>query len=121
MIKKNYNSRAKKKIRISKKISGTAERPRLAVYRSLNHIYAQLIDDTKRVTITSVSTKSKEVAEKAAEIKGKVGKSALVGEAIAEKAKKLGIESVVFDRAGYKYHGRVKAVAEGARKGGLVF
>lgn len=104
--------------RIRSKIAGTAEKPRLSVFRSNTEIYCQLIDDVNAVTLASASSRSKD-------IKGQKGnkteKSKLVGQAIALKAKELGIENVVFDRGGNLYHGRVKAVAEGAREGGLVF
>ena len=101
---------------IRKKVSGTAERPRLSVFRSNRDIYVQLIDDVTGTTLTSASTKDKDIkAQKAP----KVELSALVGKAIASKAVALGITTAVFDRGGYLYHGRVKAVAEGAREGGL--
>ncbi len=108
-------------MRIRKKVMGTAERPRLAVYRSLNHIYAQLVDDLAGRTILTVSSLDKEVVPKAKSAKGKLEAGKLVGKQIAAKAKERGIERVCFDRGGYLYHGRVKAVAEGAREGGLNF
>lgn len=112
------NARIKIKYRIRKKVSGAAAKPRLSVFRSNSDIYAQLIDDTKGVTIASASSRQKDIqAQKAP----KIEKSKLVGAAIASKAKELGISTVVFDRGGYLYHGRVKAVAEGAREGGLEF
>lgn len=111
-------SAARRKQRTRSKTKGTAKRPRLSVFRSNKHVYAQLIDDARGVTLVSVSD------EKLAESK-KDGKkkdfAQLVGEAIAGKAKRKKIVEVVFDRGSYKYHGRVKAVAEGARKGGLKF
>ncbi|MBC7868496.1 MAG: 50S ribosomal protein L18 [Gloeobacteraceae cyanobacterium ES-bin-316] len=116
----NNKSSARQKIRyrIRKKISGTPGKPRLSVFRSNSEIYAQLIDDTNGATIASASSKQKDIsAQKAA----KTEKSKMVGEAIAKKATELGIKAVVFDRSGYIYHGRVKAVAEGAREGGLDF
>ncbi len=106
--------------RVRKKISGTAERPRLNVYRSLQNIYAQIVDDEKGATLISVSTL-------APELKGKLpsGSNAAaavaVGQLLAEKAQEAGIKQVVFDRAGYVYHGRIKALADAARAGGLVF
>ena len=104
--------------RIRAKVAGTAQKPRLSVFRSNTEIYAQLIDDDNAVTLASASSKDKDItAQKTA----KTEKSKLVGEAIARKAKDLGIESVVFDRGGNLYHGRVKAVADGAREAGLVF
>lgn len=103
-------------------LSGAAQKPRLNVFRSLSHIYAQLIDDTANQgqghTILSVSTVEKEVAEKVKGLK-KVDAAKVVGEIVAKRAKEKGIEEVVFDRGGYRYTGRIAAVAEGARKGGL--
>lgn len=106
--------------RVRKNLSGTSTKPRLNVYRSLNNIYAQLIDDTTATTICSASTLDKEVAEQIAGL-NKVQKAEIVGKVIAERAKAKGISTVVFDRSGYIYIGRVKAVAEGARANGLVF
>ena len=106
------------KNRIKKVISGTAQRPRLAVFRSNNEIYAQIIDDTKGITLVAASSRDKEINT----ISGtKTEKSKLVGELIAKKAKVAGIETISFDRGGYLYHGRVKALAEGAREAGLKF
>ena len=106
--------RFKRHLRVRNKISGTQERPRLVVFRSLKHIYAQLVDDVSRRTIATVSDLGIE--------QGKKGeRAAEVGKLIAERAKTAGITRVVFDRAGYRYHGRIKAVADGARKGGLEF
>ena len=102
------------------KLSGTSEFPRLAVYRSTKHIYAQLIDDEKHVTICSASSVDKDLKEKLAH-GGNIDAAKVVGEAIAKKALKAGIECVVFDRGGNIYHGRVKELAEGAREGGLNF
>jgi large subunit ribosomal protein L18 len=113
--------RLKNKIRIRKKISGTSDRPRVAVFRSLTQIYAQIIDDTKGVTLLSASSLSKDIKDDVQSAKTKIEKSKIVGKFLAEKAKEKGINSVVFDRGGYRYHGRVKAVAEGAREGGLQF
>jgi large subunit ribosomal protein L18 len=106
--------------RVRKKISGTAERPRLCVYRSTNHIYVQIIDDVKGNTICSASTMEKDIAKKTAKL-SKSESAKAVGAAIAEKAKKLGISQVVFDRGGYIYTGRVQALADGAREAGLEF
>jgi large subunit ribosomal protein L18 len=103
------------------KLGGTMSRPRLSVRRSLKHIYAQLIDDTSGKTIAALSTLSPEIREKCGKDGGNVKGSALVGAAIAEAGKRAGITKIVFDRAGYLYHGRVKALAEAARKGGLQF
>ena len=113
--------RLKNKIRVRKKISGTSERPRIAVFRSLNQIYAQVIDDTKSVTLVAASSLSKDIQGQLKEAKSKTEKSKIVGKYLAEKSVEKGISSVVFDRSGYRYHGRVQAVAEGAREGGLKF
>ena len=106
--------------RVRKKVSGTAERPRLSVYRSLNHIYTQLIDDVKGVTLCSASTMEKEIASKVVKMT-KTEAAALVGETIGQRAIKAGIKEIVFDRGGYIYTGRVQAVADAARKTGLIF
>ena len=113
-------SNARRKIRygIRKKISGNATKPRLSVFRSNMEIYAQLINDDNGTTIAAASSKEKDIA---AQKINKIEKSKLVGAAVARKATELGIKTVVFDRGGYIYHGRVKAVAEGAREGGLQF
>ncbi len=110
--------RYRRHLRVRKKVAGSAERPRLVVFRSLKHIYAQLVNDDLGVTLLGV-TDSSEGAE--AEGAGKVAKGKAVGKLIAAKAKAAGITRVVFDRAGYRYHGRVQAVADGAREGGLEF
>jgi len=107
------------RMRIRKKISGTAEKPRIAVFRSNKQIYAQVVDDIKGITILSVSSREKEVAGQTGLKKTEQAK--LVGKSLAEKCKEKGIENVVFDRSGYKYHGRVKSLAEAAREGGLKF
>ena len=119
MIDKNAE-RQRRHARVRKKVTGTAAAPRLNVYRSLNHIYVQLIDDTKGVTLCSASTMEKEVK---AQIKDmtKTDAAKVVGKTAAEKALKLGIKEVVFDRGGYLYTGRVQAVADGAREAGLNF
>ncbi|MFN0081028.1 MAG: 50S ribosomal protein L18 [Ferruginibacter sp.] len=116
----NNKSQARQKIRyrIRKKISGTASTPRLTVFRSNSDIYAQLIDDETGTTIAGASSRQKDITAQKAP---KTEKSKMVGESIARKAVELGIEKVVFDRSGYIYHGRIKAVAEGAREGGLKF
>jgi len=116
----NNKSKARQNIRyrIRKKVSGTAAMPRLSVFRSNSDIYAQLIDDNSGTTIAAASSRQKDIAAQKAP---KSTKSKMVGEAIAKKAVELGVSKVVFDRSGYVYHGRVKAVAEGAREGGLVF
>lgn len=112
--------RAKRRRRVRKKISGTAERPRLNVFRSLKNIYAQIIDDDKGVTLVAASTLSPELKGKLPSSRD-VAAAEAVGRLLAEKAVKAGIRRVVFDRAGYVYHGRVKALAEAARAGGLEF
>ena len=110
--------RYRRHLRVRKKVNGSAERPRLVVYRSLKHIYAQLVDDDKRTTLLGVSDVTEgEKPDK----KGKVGAAHAVGKHLASVAKERGIKKVVFDRAGYLYHGRIKAVADGAREGGLEF
>ena len=111
------NRRAKIKRRIRKKVSGTAQLPRLTVFRSNKQIYAQLIDDSKGVTLASASSYKNKKADKLA----KIEQATVVGKEIAEKGIKAGINSVVFDRNGYLYHGRVKSLADSAREGGLKF
>ncbi|MBE3569035.1 MAG: 50S ribosomal protein L18 [Bacillales bacterium] len=120
MITKPDKNKVRKKrhARVRTKISGTSSRPRLNVYRSNKHIYAQLIDDTKGVTLVSASTLEKDFD---LESTGNVEAAAKVGELIAKKAVEKGITSVVFDRGGYLYHGRVKALADAARENGLQF
>jgi large subunit ribosomal protein L18 len=107
------------RMRIRKKISGTAKIPRLAVFRSNKQIYVQVVDDLNKVTILSASSKEKEIAGKTG-IK-KTEQAKIVGKLLASKCKEKGIENVVFDRSGYKYHGRVKSLADAAREGGLKF
>jgi large subunit ribosomal protein L18 len=106
------------KYTIRKKISGTAQKPRLSVFRSNTEIYVQMIDDVNGVTLTSASSRDKDIA---AQKVNKSEKSKLVGLAVAQKAISLGLTTCVFDRGGFLYHGRVKAVADGAREGGLQF
>ena len=118
---KKKTSRDRAKIKIRKKIFGTPEKPRLSVYRSLDNIYAQIIDDSAGKTLVSGSTLSKDIAEELKTLKGKIAKSKAVGNLVAKKALDQKIKSVVFDRNGYRYHGRVQAVADGAREGGLKF
>ncbi|HEY8689797.1 MAG TPA: 50S ribosomal protein L18 [Chitinophagaceae bacterium] len=112
------SARRKIRYRIRRKISGSSSKPRLSVFRSNTEIYVQLINDDNGTTIAAASSKEKDIA---AQKVNKVEKSKLVGAAVARKASELGIKDVVFDRGGYIYHGRVKAVAEGAREGGLQF
>ncbi|MCI0707217.1 MAG: 50S ribosomal protein L18 [Ignavibacteriae bacterium] len=122
MILKNITERRlKKKFRIRKKVQGTGECPRLTVYRSLNHIYAQLIDDTVGKTLVQVSSLTKEVREQAKAAKKPSEVAKLIGKVAGQKAIEKNIQKAVFDRNGYLYHGRVKAVAEGAREAGLKF
>jgi large subunit ribosomal protein L18 len=119
MIKQISKNEIRERIhtRIRRKVRGTTERPRLAVFRSLCHIYAQLIDDSKGVTIASASS-----AEKSSSVDGgNVAGATAIGKAVAERAKEKGIKLVVFDRGGYLYHGRIKALAEAAREAGLEF
>lgn len=122
MIKKEDKNqlRQRRHARVRKNVSGTAETPRLNVYRSLNHVYVQIIDDVKGVTLASASTMEKSVREQVAG-KTKTEAAKIVGAKAGERAKEKGIEAVVFDRGGYLYTGRVKAVADGAREAGLKF
>jgi len=112
--KTREEKRYRRHLRVRKKVTGTPERPRLVIFRSLKHIYAQLVDDVTRRTLLTVS--DNDIAEGK-----KTQKSLEVGKRLAAKAKDAGVKQVVFDRAGYQYHGRVKAVADGAREGGLEF
>jgi large subunit ribosomal protein L18 len=117
---KHVTPRDKRKARIRRKVSGTADRPRLTVYKSLKHMYAQLVDDTSGKTLVSVGTTSKNLKN---EVKDddKTAAAKKVGEALARAAKDKGIEAVVFDRNGFDYHGRIQAVAAAAREAGLKF
>jgi large subunit ribosomal protein L18 len=119
-INKKNEARLKRKKRIRKKILGTAERPRLTVFRSAKHIYSQIIDDTKGITLASAASSEKEVQAKP-DAGNKVAVAALVGKLLGERAIGKGIKMVVFDRNGFMYHGRVKAVSDGAREAGLIF
>lgn len=112
------NRRNKIKKRIRKDISGTQSRPRLAVFRSNKEIYAQIVDDVEGKTLAAASSRDKDVSSAEG---NKIEKAALVGKALAERAKQAGIETISFDRGGYLYHGRVKSLADGAREGGLKF
>ena len=118
---KRNEARQRRHRRVRKKVVGTSERPRLCVKRSLKHIYAQVIDDGQGHCLFTVSSLSAEVREKVGDGKGKTAMGDAVGQVVAEKAKAMGIETIAFDRGGYIYHGRVRALAEGARKGGLKF
>lgn len=118
--KRNNKTRQRRKYRVRKKVFGTAERPRLSVFRSNKHMYAQIIDDMAGVTLVAANTQQKAIGES---LKSCANKSAAeqVGEALAKEANKVGITNVCFDRNEYKYHGRVKSLADAARKAGLVF
>ncbi len=113
-------ARRKRHTRVRGKVEGSAARPRLNVFRSVNHIYAQVIDDTRGHTLTQASSLDADL-KKEADGKNKTGEAELVGALVAKRALSLGVKEVVFDRGGYQYHGRVKALAEAARKEGLVF
>jgi large subunit ribosomal protein L18 len=113
-------ARIRRHIRVRKRVSGTGDKPRLVVYRSLSHIYVQVIDDVQRRTITAASDIEASVKTQA-DGKKKADIATLVGNLVAERAKEKGVTKVVFDRAGYPFHGRVKALAEAARAGGLEF
>ncbi len=121
MIKKISRNKLRKRRhkRIRKKVFGTQERPRLVVFRSAKHMYAQIIDDTIGKTLVAANTLQKDVAEKITDDMSRIDIARLVGEIVGKRAKAKGIEKVVFDRAGYKYHGRVAALADGAREAGL--
>jgi large subunit ribosomal protein L18 len=119
-MKKNVNPRIVRHRRIRNKISGTAERPRLCVYRSLKHIYAQLIDDERGHTLIGVSSLSPEIRETLSS-GGNVAAAKAVGKLVGQKAKEHNISEVVFDRAGYKYHGRIAALANEVREAGIEF
>ncbi len=113
-------ARRRRHIRVRRKVIGTSERPRLNVFRSLNHIYAQIIDDSNGHTVVSASTLDRALREQIGALDVQEQAKA-VGRALADRARAKGIETVVFDRSGYPYHGRIKALADGSREGGLVF
>ena len=119
-MKAKEDKRHTRHLRVRKKVVGTPERPRLCVYRSLGHMYAQVIDDTAQRTLVSASTVEPAVKEKTAS-GGNVKAAAVVGKILAERALEKGLKKAVFDRGGYLYHGRVKALADAAREGGLDF
>lgn len=119
--RKALSPRKRRHVRVRAKVNGTAARPRLNVFRSSAHIYCQVIDDVRGHTLVSASDLEETVREKIGEDAVKVDRARAVGEVIAERAKAAGIDSVVFDRGGFLFHGRVKAVADGAREGGLKF
>jgi large subunit ribosomal protein L18 len=118
---KKYDRWKKKKASIRKQVIGTPERPRLTIYRSAKHVYAQIIDDTSGKTLVSASTVSKDLREELKAVKSEMEVCKLVGKYAAKRALEKKIQNVVYDRNGYLYHGRVKAVADGAREGGLKF
>ena len=121
-MKKIQTNRQRRHKRVRAKVSGTKERLRLCVFRSAKHIYAQMIDDDKKKTVLSMTDKGMKKSAKEGDVrKGKIALAFEVGKALAKKAEELKIDKAVFDRGGYKYHGRVKALAEGAREGGLKF
>lgn len=113
-------ARQRRHARVRVKVHGTADRPRLNVFRSLEHIYAQVIDDTTGVTLASASTVDRELRAQVASLT-KIEQAKAIGKAVAERAKAKGVTQVVFDRGGYPYHGRVKALAESSRESGLEF
>jgi len=119
-VTERVEGRAKRHRRIRRVVRGSAERPRLVVFRSVKHIYAQVVDDNRGVTVTTAGSLSPELKD-TLRTGGNVAAAKAVGELIAKKAKAGGIAAVVFDRGGYKYHGRVKALADAARAAGLVF
>jgi large subunit ribosomal protein L18 len=119
--RKPLSQRKRRHVRVRAKVSGTPGRPRLNVFRSSAHIYAQLIDDTRGHTLAAASDLEQEVKDRAGDGAKKVDRAKAVGEVVAERAKAAGVESVIFDRGGFLYHGRIKAVADGAREGGLKF
>lgn len=116
-----HQARARRKKSLVKKIRGTEARPRLVVFRSNKEIYGQIIDDVKQETLAAASTRSKDIAKDISGAKNKIEQAKIAGKLLGEVAKEKKIEAVVFDRAGYLYHGRVKAFADGAREGGLKF
>ncbi len=121
MANSRRESRERRHRRLRTNVMGTPQRPRLNVYRSLEHIYAQVIDDTVGHTLVSASTLDSEVQKKVKKGQHKLDEARIVGQVVAARAKDAGISAVVFDRGGNRYHGRVKALAEGAREGGLDF
>ena len=116
-----YERRAIRRLRIRKRVEGSKGRPRLSVFRSASHIYAQLVDDERGVTLVQASSREQGLDTSGIDAKGRIRLSTAVGRLIAQRAKEAGIQQVCFDRGGYLYHGRVKALADGARAGGLDF
>lgn len=121
LIKDKKVNRLKRKRGVRKKIWGSPERPRLTVFKTARHMYAQIIDDSKAITLLSASTISKDIRPKAKGIGGNIKGAKLIGEILGKQGKEKGIEEVVFDRNGFLYHGRIKALAEAARENGLRF
>ena len=119
--RKALNARKRRHVRVRAKVSGTAQRPRLNVFRSSAHIYVQVIDDMAGHTLAAASDLDEDVLKAVEDGAPKTARAKAVGQVIAERAKNIGIETVVFDRGGFLYHGRIKAVADGAREGGLEF
>ena len=119
-IKTTREGRSRRHLRLRQRVSGTEDRPRLCVFRSLNHIYAQVVDDSRGVTLAAASTRDKDIRGETGG-QNKSDRSKIVGAAVAQRAIAGGVKAVVFDRGGYQYHGRIKAVAEAARENGLVF
>lgn len=119
--KKRLKTRKRNKVHVRKRISGTVERPRITVFRSANHIYAQAIDDVEGIVIASASSREKAIQERIGGYTGNKNAAAIVGKAFGEKLKSKGFEKVVFDRNGFLYHGRVKSLADGIREAGLIF
>lgn len=119
-LNKKKQARLKRKKSIRKKIAGTPQRPRLSVFRSSKHIYVQIIDDVAGHTLLSASTVEKEATAQS-ELKGKIEKAVFIGKMVAQRAVEKGIRQVIFDRNGFLYHGRIKAVSDGAREAGLIF
>lgn len=120
-IKDKRENRLKRKKRVRKKIKGTPERPRLTVFRTAKHIYAQIVDDNNGRTLVATSTISQDFKSKAKGISGNIKGAILVGETIGKKGIEKGIKKIIFDRNGFLYHGRIKALADAARKSGLIF
>lgn len=120
-IRRDLSPRKRRQVRVRSKVYGSPERPRLNVFRSANHIYAQIIDDDKGHTLAAASTVEIDVKKELADKSTKMVEATQVGAMIARRAKEKGIDKVVFDRAGYLYHGRIKALADGAREAGLDF
>lgn len=119
--RKASGPRARRHRRVRAKVSGVAERPRLNVFRSNQHIYAQVVDDSSHHTVAAASTLDSEVKKRLDENRAKQAQASAVGRVVAERARAKGVEAVVFDRGGYQYHGRVRALAEAAREAGLKF